>query len=46
MKIKYDIYINWKDQIILHDEDMWNGKYKTYGEMWVGEGYEIEKAPI
>lgn len=24
---------------ILHDEDDWDGKYKTYGEMWLGEGY-------
>ena len=45
MKIDYETYINWKDQIILHDEDEWNGKYKTVGEMWKGEGYEIEEAP-
>lgn len=24
---------------ILHDEDEWDGKYKTYGDMWLGEGY-------
>lgn len=34
-------YNEWKDQPILHDEDMWNGKYKTYGEMWQGEGFAI-----
>ena len=28
---------------ILHDEDDWSGKYKTYGEMWLGEGYEREE---
>ena len=28
---------------ILHDEDDWGGKYKTYGEMWLGEGYEREE---
>ena len=42
MVIDYDTFITWKDQPILHDEDDWNGKYKTYGEMWKGEGYEIE----
>ena len=36
-------YEGWKDQPILHDEDDWSGKYKTYGEMWEGEGYDIEK---
>lgn len=43
MKISYEVYKAWKDQPILHDEDMWCGKYKTYGEMWIGEGYIIEK---
>lgn len=43
MKIKKEIYLTWKDQPILHDEDMWYGKYQTYGEMWIGEGYQIEE---
>ena len=42
MTISYEIYNAWKNQPILHDEDMWDGKYKTYGEMWVGENYTIE----
>ena len=37
--INRQIYDTWYDQPILHDEDHWNGKYKTYGEMWNGEGY-------
>jgi len=37
--ISLEVYENWKDQPILHDEDEWSGKYKTYGEMWYGEGY-------
>lgn len=40
--IAKEIYKGWKDQPILHDEDYWDGKYKTYGEMWIGEGYMIE----
>ena len=43
MKISAETYKDWNDQPILHDEDMWSGKYKTYGEMWNGECYEIEK---
>ena len=42
MKIDRETYEIWKDQLILHDEDEWGGKYSTYGEMWIGEGYEIE----
>lgn len=42
--IPFDIYMRWKDQPILHDEDLWDGKYKTFGEMWIGEGYHIEEA--
>ena len=42
MKISKEIYFSWKEQPILHDEDMWSGKYETYGEMWAGEGYQIE----
>lgn len=42
MVIDYDTFLTWKDQPILHDEDDWDGKYQTYGEMWKGEGYEIE----
>ena len=41
--ISYDTYRDWYDQPILHDEDMWDGKYKTYGDMWVGEGYMYQK---
>jgi len=37
-------YKKWKDQPILHDEDIWGGKYRTYGEMWLGEGYTIEES--
>lgn len=39
MTIAPEIWRDWFDQPILHDEDDWGGKYKTYGEMWVGEGY-------
>ena len=39
--ISKDIYNAWKNQPILHDEDMWRGKYLTYGDMWLGEGFEI-----
>lgn len=35
-------YNEWHNQPILHDEDEWDGKYKTYGEMWLGEGYTIK----
>ena len=31
-------------QPILHDEDQWNGKYKTYNDMWAGEGYKLEES--
>ena len=41
--ISYDTYRDWYDQPILHDEDMWDGRYKTYGEMWSGEGYMYQK---
>lgn len=34
-------FATWCNQPILHNEDMWNGKYKTYGEMWIGENYTI-----
>lgn len=44
MKITKETFNEWKDKPILHDEDMWMGKYQTYGEMWVGEGYKIEEA--
>jgi hypothetical protein len=40
--ISKETYEAWKDQPILHDEDMWMGKYKTYGEMWDCEGFEVE----
>lgn len=43
MTISKEIYKRWKDQPILHDEDQWNGKYRTVGDMWTGEGYTIEK---
>lgn len=35
------IYNEYKDQPILHDEDMWQGKYNTYGEMWEGENFAV-----
>lgn len=35
-------YSEWHRQPILHDEDDWNGNYRTYGEMWRGEGYQID----
>lgn len=41
--ISKEVYNKWKDQPILHDEDLWGGKYKTVGEMWVGENYTIEQ---
>ena len=43
MEISKETYERFKDQPILHDEDMWNGKYRTFGEMWVGEGYSVKK---
>ena len=43
MAIDRMTYEIWKDQPILHDEDEWDGKYNTYGEMWDGEGYKIEE---
>lgn len=46
MKIAEKVFLEWKDQPILHDEDEWGGKYKTYGEMWKGEGYTIGAANI
>lgn len=42
MKIASVVYEEYKDCVILHDEDEWDGKYTTYGEMWNGEGYIIE----
>ena len=39
--ISRDTYYKYKDCLILHDEDDCDGKYKTYGEMWLGEGYRI-----
>lgn len=41
--IAKETYDDWRDQPILHDEDQWMGKYKTYGEMWAGEGYAVEQ---
>ena len=35
-------YHDWYNEPILHDEDEWEGRYRTYGEMWEGEGYIIE----
>lgn len=39
--ITMEVFFEWKDQPILNDEDEWDGMYKTYGEMWRGEGYFI-----
>lgn len=39
--ISYETYLRYKDNVILHDEDQWSGRYTTYGEMWEGEGYEV-----
>ena len=44
MNISLQTFKDWGDQPILHDEDEWGGKYKTYGEMWKGEGYTIGDA--
>ena len=44
MNISLQTYEDWGNQPILHDEDEWGGKYKTYGEMWKGEGYTIVAA--
>ena len=41
--ISRETFDSWKNQPILSDEDQWGGKYKTYGEMWTGEGYDIEE---
>ena len=41
--ISKETYAAWGAQPILHDEDMWGGKYRTYGEMWRGEGFAIEE---
>ena len=46
MNISLQTYEDWGNQPILHDEDEWGGKYKTYGEMWKGEGYTIGAANI
>ena len=43
MNIDYSIFQKWKNQPILKDEDCWEGKYKTYGDMWKGEGYMVTK---
>lgn len=43
MNIDLETYLTRKDDPILHDEDEWDGKYKTYGEMWDGEGYTIDE---
>ena len=43
MSIDPETYLLFKDDSILHDEDEWSGKYKTWGEMWDGEGYEIDE---
>jgi hypothetical protein len=39
-----DVQDKWGNQPILHDEDQWQGKYKTFGDMWAGEGYKLEEA--
>ena len=44
--ITKDTYYKYKDCLILHDEDDWDGKYKTYGEMWLGEGYRLKEKQI
>lgn len=41
--ITMDDFLAWRDQHILHGEDEWDGMYKTYGEMWEGEGYMIDR---
>lgn len=41
-KISREVYEKCRDDVILHDEDEWGGKYRTYGEMWAGEDIEIE----
>ena len=40
--IDKETYEIWGNQLILYDEDEWGGKYRTYGEMWICEGYIIE----
>ena len=40
--ISRETFDSWKNQPILGDEDQWGGRYKTYGEMRAGEGYDIE----
>ena len=42
MTVDRETYEVWKDTPILHDEDDWDGKYATYGEMWQGEGYTVK----
>ena len=44
MNISWATFKEWGNQIILHDEDLWDKKYKTYAEMWEGEGYTIGDA--
>ena len=39
-----DVQDKWGNQPILHDEDQWDGKYKTFADMWKGEGYKLEEA--
>ncbi len=43
MSIDLGTYLYWKDKPISHDQDEWDGKYRTWGEMYLGEGYEIEE---
>jgi len=38
--IDKEVWDDWYDQPILHDEDEWGGRYKTYGEMWEDLGYK------
>lgn len=34
-----DIWAQYYNAPIMHDEDEWDGQYGTYGEMWEAEGY-------
>lgn len=45
-EITMDVFMEWRDQPILNDEDEWDGLYKTYGEMWIAEGLYISVSEV
>ena len=39
--ITYSEYLQHFNDAIESEADRWDGKYKTYGEMWIGENYFV-----